>query len=362
MRQGYTPQVMRLYSQKLRFRIGLAGRAVRAARTALLPLLALLAVAHAQPRVVVSIAPYREPLERLAGDDAIVDVLLPPGASPHAFDPTPRDVARLQDADLVVVNGGLDSWALELVDALGGDAPVFVALEALPADAFLLGGHDHAEADPEPADEPAERPDDDHADDDHPDDGDADQHAGAPTGPLAGDGVDLAEVNPHVWLDPVRMGTIVAALGETLARIVPEDAARIAERTDAYLAELRALDAELAGRLAPVAGAAFVPFHDAWPYFADRYGLDLVLEVEPFPGREPSARALREAIEAIDAAGARAVFTEVQLDDRPARVLADEAGVALAVLDPIGGTEGRRSYAELLRYNAAAVAEALRAP
>jgi ABC-type Zn uptake system ZnuABC Zn-binding protein ZnuA len=318
----------------------LARRAARALRAALLPVLALLAVAHAQPRVVVSIAPYQEPLQRLAGDRAVVDVLLPPGASPHAFDPTPRDVARLRDADLVVVNGGLDAWALELVDALGGDAPVFVALEALPADAFLLGGHDHEGEDPDPSDE----------------------HADEAAAPRAGGGVDLAEVNPHVWLDPVRMGTIVAALGETLAEIAPEDAAQVAERTDAYLAELRALDDELTRLLAPVAGAAFVPFHDAWPYFADRYGLDLILEVEPFPGREPSARALRDAIEAIDAAGARAVFTEVQLDDRPARVLADEAGVALGVLDPIGGTEGRRSYAELLRFNAAAIAEALRAP
>ena len=321
---------MRGYSQQLRARACVAAWTAPALRAAVLAILALLAVAHAQPRVVVSIAPYREPLERLAGDRAVVDVLLPPGASPHAFDPTPRDVARLEAADLVVVNGGLDRWALELVDALGRDVPVFVALEALPADAFLLGGHDH--------DEP----------------GRGDERARA--------GVDLADVNPHVWLDPVRMRSIVAAIGATLAQISPGVAAAIAERTDAYLDELRALDVELSLILAPVSGAAFVPFHDAWPYFADRYGLDLVLEIEPFPGREPSARALREAIEAIGAADARAVFTEVQLDDRPARVLADEAGVALGILDPIGGSEGRRTYGELLRYNAAAVAEALGGP
>lgn len=335
---------MRLCSQQLRIRPGVARRAARALPAALLPLLALLAVAHAQPRLVASIAPYREPLERIAGDRAVVDVLLPPGASPEAFEPTPRDVARLQDADLVVLNGGLDDWTLALLGALGGEVRVFVALEALPADAFLLDGHDRGARDA------------DHAD------GQADDPAGDAADARAAGDVDLADVNPHVWLDPVRMRTIVAAIGATLAEIEPEDAAAIAERTDAYLDELRVLDAELTRVLAPVAGAAFVPFHDAWPYFADRYGLDLVLEVEPFPGREPSARALREAIGAIDASGARAVFTEVQLDDRPARVLADEAGVALGVLDPLGGTEGRRSYAELLRYNAAAVAEALRAP
>jgi len=112
--------------------------------------------------------------------------------------------------------------------------------------------------------------------------------------------------------------------------------------------------------LAPVRGAPFVPFHDAWPYFAAHFGLDLVVEIEPFPGREPSAGELAEVIDTIARAGAVAVFSEVQLPERPARVLADEAGVRLGVLDPIGGAPGRRGYAELLRYNAAEILATLR--
>ena len=102
-----------------------------------------------------------------------------------------------------------------------------------------------------------------------------------------------------------------------------------------------------------------MPFHAAWPYFAERFGLDLVVEIEPFPGREPSARALSEAVQAVRASGARAIFNEAQLDDRPARVLADEADVRLATLDPLGGVPGRRTYAELLRFNAEALLDAL---
>jgi ABC-type Zn uptake system ZnuABC Zn-binding protein ZnuA len=330
-------------------------------------------LAWGQARIVVSIPPYEEPVRRLAGPGATVEVLLPPGASPHAFDPTPRDVARLERADLIVVNGVLDDWTRELVEALGREAPVFVALDALPAEALREGGHDHGH-DEHAGDEHAgdEHGHDEHADDEHAGDEHAeDEHAGDEHGHDAhadhdathageheGD-VARAEANPHVWLDPVRMRTVVAALAERLADDRPAEAAAIAERAARYDAELEALTEELQATLAPVAGAPFVPFHDAWPYFAERFGLELLLEIEPFPGREPSARALAEAIEAVHASGARAIFNEVQLDDRPARVLADEAGVRLATLDPLGGVPGRDSYAELMRFNADAVLEAL---
>ncbi len=444
--------------------------------------------ASAQLRVVVSIEPYREAVERLIGDLGTVDVLLPPGASPHAFDPTPRDVVRLSDADLVVVNGVADDWTLELVDALGADAPpVFVALDVFGDDDLMEGGHDHDHAHGEHHD--GEHHDGEHHDGEH-DHGDhggiahacghfdddpifvetggaiPDDHTRYSIGldegtasvvldwdaegevsfflgtelPLAlmdegganvasedsmvvgeacepmalvtafhlepgtytlalGPATDVemvdlvwertgphghedehhdeehhdeeqhhhaeehehdhGDVNAHVWLDPVRMGRIVADLAERIAELAPERADDVRAAGDAYLAELDALDAELTATLAPFAGAPFVPFHDAWPYFAERYGLDLVLEVEPFPGREPSARYLADAVTTLREVGARAIFTETQLDDRPARVLADEAGVTLGILDPLGGVPGREGYLALQRYNAAAIAEAL---
>lgn len=319
--------------------------------------------ASAQLRVVVSIEPYREAVERLVGDQGTVEVLLPAGASPHAFDPTPRDVVRLSDADLVVVNGVADDWTLDLVEALGADAPpVFVALDALADDELLEGGHDHDHAHDEPSHEDhadEEHHDDEHAADEHHDDEHADEEHHDGEHADEHDGHDHGDVNAHVWLDPRRMSVIVDALALRIAELDPGRADDVRAAAEAYQAELDALDAEIAERLAPFAGAPFVPFHDAWPYFAERYGLNLVLEVEPFPGREPSARALAEAVTTLRDVGARAIFTETQLDDRPARVLADEAGVALGVLDPLGGAEGRDGYLALQRYNAAAIEEAL---
>jgi len=350
----YDRPVMKTTSQKAGaiLRLLLPGRSL--ATTLILAVSSLLVGAQAQSRVVVSIEPYREAVQRLLDDDGTVEVLLPPGASPHAYDPTPRQVARLADADLVIANGGLDAWVLTMVDALGDDVPVFVAIESLPLSELVEGDHDHDHPDEEHADE--EHVDEEHVDEEHGEEEEEehgeDEHAGTPAG--------YGEVNPHVWLDPGHMRTIVAALAERLSELEPARADAIGQRAATYLAELDALDAEIARMLAPVTGAPFVPFHDAWPYFAAHFGLDLVVEIEPFPGREPSAGELAEVIDTIARAGAVAVFSEVQLPERPARVLADEAGVRLGVLDPIGGAPGRRGYAELLRYNAAEILATLR--
>lgn len=277
--------------------------------------------------VVVSLPPYRDPIARLAGPDATVDVLLPTGASPHAFDPTPRDVARLQDADLVVMNGGVDAFVLTLLDGLEGDVPVFVATDALAERGALWesGGA----SDDDHGDEPANT---------------SNAHA------------DEEDGNPHVWLDPVLMAEVVRAVSGRLVTLAPAraEAIRAAERE--LVDELHALDEELRQTLASLRGAAFVPFHDAWPHFARRYELDLVLEIEPFPGREPGAGELARKVDAVRASGARAIFNEAQLPARAAHVLAREAGVNVATLDPLG--DGG-SYGELMRRNARTIAETL---
>jgi zinc transport system substrate-binding protein len=278
--------------------------------------------AFARPSVVVSIHPLYDLVRQLAGDDADVVRVLAPGASPHTFDPSPRDVARLVRADLVVMNGGLDLWLRGLVEASGARAPI---VEVIGLDAVRRA---LAEGFPELV---------------------ALTAAGATAG-----------FNTHVWLDPLVMAAALPDLAEALAGVDPGRADAYRARSEALVAELEALDAELRITLAPIAGAAFVPFHDAWPYFAARYGLDLVVEIEPFPGREPSPAYLREALRLIRASGASAVFSETQLERRPAEVVAAEAGVALFELDPLGGFDGRDRYQDLLRWNAAVLLEGLR--
>ncbi|MEX2502165.1 MAG: metal ABC transporter substrate-binding protein [Trueperaceae bacterium] len=329
------------------------------------------AVAFGQSKIVVSIPPYQDVVQRIAGRDAEVSVLLAPGASPHTFDPTPRDVVRLEQADLIVINGGMDTWTLSMVDALGTHAPVFVALASLSADDLVEGGHEHEhdehehdehEHDEHEHDEHEhdEHDDHDHGHDDHEYEHDEHRHDEDRAATDGDASVSFEDRNPHVWLDPVLMIQVVHRLADALATMNPDDEDGIRSRADALVHDLEHFDRELRETMAPIRGAAFVPLHDAWPYFADRYGLDLVVEIEPFPGQEPTARYLAEALGLIRASGARAIFAEVQLGSRSAEVLADEAGVGLGTLDPLGGVDGRRSYEDLLRYNAEILVETLR--
>ncbi len=166
-------------------------------------------------------------------------------------------------------------------------------------------------------------------------------------------------VNPHIWLDPTLMAQAVPMIVERLAEVDSEHAADYETRGKAVVEELNALDTELKEILAPVKGAAFVPFHDGWPYFARHYGLDLVIEIEPAPGREPSPAYIADALRLIAGSGAKAIFSEVQLPARPAEVVAESAGLPLYILDPLGGGEKTQSYADLMRYNADIIVAAL---
>lgn len=282
-------------------------------RVAILGIILSLGAGFAQPVVMTTLYPYYALVTELVGDKAEVELFLPPGASPHTFDPSPREVARLAQADLFVYNGGLDAWTLDFLDSSGSRAERFEVMSAVEFEA--LEADDHSE--------------------------------------------DATGVNPHIWLDPVLMIGLVPVLVEELGAIDPANRRMYEENGQRLRAELQALHGELESLFAGLQGAAFVPFHDAWPYFARRYGLDLVVEIEPSPGREPSARYLAEALELIGGSGAKAIFAEAQLPKRPAEIVARAAGVDLYVLDPVGGGPETLSYAELLRYNAGQIALAL---
>lgn len=280
------------------------------------------AFAQSRPSVVVSLHPIYDLVRQIAGDEVEVTRLLPPGASPHTFDPKPSDAMRIARADLLVINGGLDLWLRDLLLASGSGAPI---LEIIAIPDVLAALHE-----------------------DFPD-----------LVPRDASGNYLS-FNTHVWLDPVVMSAALPAIASALAGVAPDHETLFVERAAALAADLLRLDMELSQLTAPTVGQAFVPFHDAWPYFAARYGLDLVVEIEPFPGREPSVAYLRAALALIEDSGARALFTESQLNRRPAEVLAEDAGLPLYEMDPLGGVAGRETYQELLRFNARVVLEALR--
>ena len=167
-------------------------------------------------------------------------------------------------------------------------------------------------------------------------------------------------LDPHFFLDPERMARGAVFVAEALAARDPAAEGGYRARGAQVAAELRALDADLRRRAVRFRKRAIVTFHGSFFYFAERYGLTVVAVVEPLPGREPSPRDLAEVLRAARESRAAALFSEPQLDPRPARVIAAESGLPLFELDPIGGGSGAETYEALMRKNAAVLEEALR--
>lgn len=323
--------VQALFLTGLQPRWANASRAImRVAMLAILPLSAaaqndtkpapVSASSHAKPVFAATIHPVGAILREVVGQRAEVRVLLSPASSPHTFAPTPSDVSRVQEAlALFHVDPTLDGWAtrfpVEERIALFAMLPVELRV---PADGHVCAEHGHDQA--------------------H-------QH---------GDQWDT-----HFWTDPLVVKAILPALVEELTRLDPDGEAHYRAGADAFGASLEALHAELTAQLISVNGRAVLLFHPSLLYLMQRYGLRLGGVVEPFPGRSPSPRQLRDLIALMRRENIRTVYSEPQLSQRPAQALAAATGARLAVLDPIGGVEGRMTYAELLRFNAAVLRDTL---
>ncbi|MBD3160521.1 MAG: hypothetical protein GF346_00245, partial [Candidatus Eisenbacteria bacterium] len=288
----------------------------------------VLAGAQPQPnrqpiRAVASIPPVGMILRDVAGDGAEILVLLPPGASPHSFEPTPgllRETARAEV--FFLVGRGLDDWAAALVRSAAADVPLERLGEiALPGPEPEAPGHDHG----------------------HP-----------PVGGAGPDGLD-----PHVWLDPQKAAAMAGRIGLVLGRLRPEQAKHFHARALDARRRYGELAERASARLAPVRPVPFVTTHGALSHLVARFELRQVGVLTPFPGREPSPRVLRKIIETIRETGARAVLAEPQTSPRFAEVIARETGIAVGFVDPLGGGEGAETYEALLREAAGAIADAL---
>jgi ABC-type Zn uptake system ZnuABC Zn-binding protein ZnuA len=258
-------------------------------------------------KVAATIFPLSDIVRQVAGPAAEVVLVLPPGASPHTFEPTPSSVRALDGAGVLFVIGhGLDDWAARLARGAGIARVVRVdagiALRRAPG----------------------------------------------------------ARTDPHYWLAAPNGKAIARTVAAELVRLAPARRAELDRALAAYLARLDAADAEVRRLLADLPTRRIATVHDAFGYFADAYGLEVVATFEPYPGLEPSPRFVVEFQKKIQASAVHVIFTEPQLSVDALRPLARDLGVTLAVLDPLGGLPGREGYIELLLFDARAVAAATR--
>jgi zinc transport system substrate-binding protein len=166
-------------------------------------------------------------------------------------------------------------------------------------------------------------------------------------------------MDPHFWLDPIRMRRVTDVVTQACSDLDPEGAPGYTLRGEQVKASLQRLDAELVHRSERWRGRSIVTFHGSLFYFAGRYGLEVAAVVEPVPGREPTAREIAGLVALVKQKNVAALFSEPQLDRRAAEVLAHETGLVLVQVDPIGGLPGTETYEALLRQVAGALDRAL---
>ena len=256
-------------------------------------------------RVVVSTTVIADWVTQVAGNAVEMTTLVPAGSDAHTLQLSPGKVRAVADAGLIVINGA--------------------GLEA----GFEQALRENASADV------------------------LDLSQAIDLGALARDDVQL---DPHFWLDASLAGKAIRAIAAALGGLLPEQAASIDQRRDAYLVELEAADAELLTSFAALSTErrALVTLHDAYGYFARRYGLEIVGFVVEGPEEEPSAEDIAALVDRIRRRSIPRIFTEDQFRARIVEQIAAETGAEIKRLVSLPNEEFS-SYLMILRANADAI-------
>lgn len=168
--------------------------------------------------------------------------------------------------------------------------------------------------------------------------------------------------NAHIWLDPKNAIVMVTNLADGLIAAMPQHADAIAANRDAYIARLAALDEELSVALAALPRRDIITFHEAFPYFANAYDLNVAAVINRDPDDALSPRQLAELCKTVLALGAPPLFTEPQYEDKAAATISRETGAPLYSLDPIvtGPADAPLTYYEdVMRQNLTVLLQAL---
>lgn len=261
--------------------------------------------------VAASIAPLADFCKQVGGDWVKVEMLVPPGASPHTYQPQPDQMRMLSEASVLVLNGiGIEFWASNVIDAASNPKLIVVRT----ADGLKIL-----------------------------------------------DTTDPGEKygNPHVWLDPICAIRQVEAIRDAFIKADPKHASDYQRNARDYTSKLRNLDTDIRAQVAAFKSKSFIAFHPAWAYFAKRYGLTQAALIEQSPGKEPSPEDIAAVVQTAKRLHAKAVFAEPQFSPKAAQVIAEEAGAKVLELNPLGKPPSY-SYIETMRDNLRVLAEALK--
>ena len=246
--------------------------------------------------VAVSILPQAEFMERIGGDKVDVTVMVPPGASPHSYEPAPSQLTALSKAAMYAKVGSGVEFELTWMDKLIAQNQDMLVVDCSQGIQLL------------------------------------DMTVGEEAGTK----------DPHIWMSPVNAETMVKNITDGLIKVDPDNQSYYEKNRDDYLAELAQLDTDIRSGLEGVTNRTFMVYHPSFGYFAAEYNLTmLAIEDE---GKEPTASGILHLIDEAKSLGIKVIFVEPQFNPQSAEVIANEIGGSVIYIDPLA-----RDYLENLR-------------
>jgi zinc transport system substrate-binding protein len=274
-------------------------------------------------KVAATIFPLCDIVRNVAGNKVKVTCILPPGASPHTFDPSPQEVKKVIGSSVLFsIGNGLDNWSQDF--AKSADIKKVVVVDKNIS--LIDSTHEHGE-------------------EEH----DTDlEHSHEASGS-----------DPHYWLSVPNAILISSQVKDELITLFPEYSSEFETNYSSYKLVLTKLQNEINSDLEKLPNKEISTFHNAWGYFARDHGLDIATTFEEYPGEEPTSEYLKDFQNQIRNSGISVIFSEPQFSTKPLEPIAGDLGVDISVLDPIGGVSGRDSYDALMRFNANNIVKAL---
>ena len=269
-------------------------------------------------QVAASFYPMAEFARNVAGDKAVVFVLVPDGAEAHDWEPSPSDLSRLGKAQVFVYNGVVEPWAKQALTALS-ERKILAVQTGLGL--YERAGETHEE---------------EHHHHDH--------------------GCAHGKQDPHVWISPKKAIKQVERITAVLCEADAKNAKYYQDNSAKYVEQLKALDIQLTNLAKNAPRKVFVTAHAAFGHLADDYGLKQLAVNGLSPHAEPTPADLQRLIKVVQEENVRYVFFETLTDPKLAKLVADETGAEISVLDPLEGLneEGRKNkldYLQIMQRN-----------
>lgn len=294
------------------------------------------AAASESVSVFVSVLPQKYFVEKVGGEHVEVGVMVGSGQNPHSYEPTPKQMAALAEAQLYVRTGvAFESVWMPRMRAVNPTMKVVDARQGIDLRPMVNHDHDHHD---EIEQQPGHRTS-------------HDQHEHKNLEDDVSNEVD--EYDPHIWTAPPLVAIMAARIRDALSALDPAHRADYEANYAAFVAELTRLDEDIRRALKDKRQRQFMVFHPAWGYFANSYDLvQISIEAE---GKQPGAKRLAQLIDQARDEDIRIIFVQQQLSRREAEAVARAIDGQVVTVDPLA-----YDYLDNMHRVAAAFAEVLR--